>query len=47
MKISINIEQTTTHNFTTLNVKILSILFFTVPEVIDDRSTRHKYKLGD
>lgn len=35
MQIGINIEQTTTHNFTKLNVKILSILFFTVPKLVE------------
>lgn len=47
MKIGINIEQTTTHNFTKLNVKILSISFFTVPKLVDGWGTQRRHKLGD
>lgn len=47
MKIGINIEQTTSHNFTKLNLKKLTILFFTVPKLVDDRGNRRRQKLGD
>lgn len=44
MQIGINIEQTTTHNFTKLNVKILSISFFTVPKLVDGWGTQRRHK---